>query len=320
MDVVRTNVGRLNGEIELQSEPGAGTRITIKLPLTVIVSDALLVRAGGETFAVPMHAIRSIIQVRPEDIIRADDRERVAVEDEEVELVRLERALALPDGRPLARLPVLVVRSGVRPLAVAVEELVGKEDVVIKNLGGLLERVGPFAGATITGDGRVILLVDPSRLAEARTVSPRPAQTTASSRASAPPRSRRVLLVDDSISVRRFVGHMLEKAGFEVLTAADGAEALRRLVDTTVETVITDLEMPRVSGYELIEDLRSRPSMRAIPVVVLTTRAGAKHVGLARRLGIAHYVTKPVDEEAFVRLIRRVIARGAGIEATETVS
>jgi len=320
MDVVRTNVGRLNGEIELQSEPGAGTRITIKLPLTVIVSDALLVRAGGETFAVPMHAIRSIIQVRPEDIIQADDRERVAVEDEEVELVRLERALALPDGRPLARLPVLVVRSGVRPLAVAVEELVGKEDVVIKNLGGLLERVGPFAGATITGDGRVILLVDPSRLAETRTASRRPAQTTASSRESAPTRPRRVLLVDDSISVRRFVGHMLEKAGFEVLTAADGAEALRRLVDTAVDTVITDLEMPRVSGYELIEDLRSRPSMRAIPVVVLTTRAGAKHVGLARRLGIAHYVTKPVDEEAFVRLIRRVIARGAGVEATETVS
>jgi len=319
MDVVRTNVGRLNGEIELQSEPGAGTRITIKLPLTVIVSDALLVRAGGETFAVPMHAIRSIIQVRPEDIIQADDRERVAVEDEEVELVRLERALALPDGRPLARLPVLVVRSGVRPLAVAVEELVGKEDVVIKNLGGLLERVGPFAGATITGDGRVILLVDPSRLAETRTASRRLAQTTAS-RESAPARARRVLLVDDSISVRRFVGHMLEKAGFEVLTAADGAEALRRLVDTAVDTVITDLEMPRVSGYELIEDLRSRPSMRAIPVVVLTTRAGAKHVGLARRLGIAHYVTKPVDEEAFVRLIRRVIARGAGVEATETVS
>ena len=320
MDVVRTNVGRLNGEIEVQSEPGAGTRITIKLPLTVIVSDALLVRAGGETFAVPMHAIRSIIQVRPEDIVRAGDRERVVVEEEEVELVRLERALALPDSRPLARLPVLVVRSGVRPLAVAVEELVGKEDVVIKSVGGLLERVGPFAGATITGTVRVILLVDPSRLAEARPGVRRPAPSSAISRDRTPGRVRRVLLVDDSISVRRFVGHMLEKAGFDVVTAADGAEAQRRLVDTPVDAIVTDLEMPRVSGYELIEDLRTRPSTRGIPVVVLTTRAGAKHVGLARRLGIAHYVTKPVDEEAFVRLIRRVIARGAGLEATEAVS
>ena len=316
MDVVRANVGRLNGEIDVQSEPGAGTRITIKLPLTVVISDALLVRAGGETFAVPMHAVRSVIQVRPEDIVQTGSRERVVVEEEEIDLIRLEQALALPAGRALARVPVLVVRSGVRRLAVAVEELVGKEDVVIKNLGGLLERVGPFAGATITGAGRVTLLVDPSRLAEAAEVS-RPAE-----RVPAAPRergfarertgrkTRRILLVDDSISVRKFVGQMLEKANFEVVTANDGAEAMRRLGDTAVDLVITDLEMPRVSGYELIQDLRARASTRAVPVVVLTTRAGAKHVNLARSLGIAHYVAKPVDEEAFVRLIGSLTAGG----------
>jgi chemosensory pili system protein ChpA (sensor histidine kinase/response regulator) len=319
MDVVRANVGRLNGEIDVQSELGAGTRITIKLPLTVIVSDALLVRAGGETFAVPMHAVRSVIQVRPEDIVRSGDRERVVVEEEEVELVRLDRLLALPAGRALARLPVLVVRSGVRPLAVAVEELVGKEDVVIKNLGGLLERVGPFAGATITGAGRVILLVDPSRLAEATESFPPAERTPVLARERGPAReraarkTRRILLVDDSISVRKFVGQMLEKASFEVITANDGAEALRRLGDTTVDLVITDLEMPRVSGYELIEDLRARAATRALPVVVLTTRAGAKHVNLARSLGIVHYVAKPVDEEAFVRLIVSLTVRGAAM-------
>jgi len=315
MDVVRANVGRLNGEIDVQSEPGAGTRITIKLPLTVIISDALLVRAGDETFAVPMHAIRSIIQVRPEDIVQTGDRERVTVEKEDVELIRLERVLALPADRAPARLPVLVVRSGLRPLAVAVGELVGKEDVVIKNLGGLLERVGPFAGATVTGDGRVILLVDPSRLAEAAEASRRvpggiPERGPARERIETV--KRRILLVDDSISVRRFVGQMLEKANFDVITANDGAEALRRLADTAVDAVITDLEMPRVNGYELIEDLRARASTRAVPAVVLTTRAGAKHVSLARRLGIAHYVTKPVDEKAFVRLIGSLTARGAG--------
>ena len=323
--MVRANVGRLNGEIDVQSESGAGTRITIKLPLTVIISDALLVRAGGETFAVPMHAIRSIIQVRPEDIIQTGDRERVLVEKEDVELIRLERVLALPAGRAPARLPVLVVRSGVRPIAVAVEELVGKEDVVIKNLGGLLERVGPFAGATITGDGRVILLVDPSRLAEATEASRLAARVPGASRARGPSRervgtaTRRILLVDDSISVRKFVGQMLEKANFDVVTANDGAEALRKLADTTVDAVITDLEMPRVNGYELIEDLRARASTRAVPIVVLTTRAGTKHVSLARRLGIAHYVSKPVDEKTFVRLIGSLTAREAGLEATEVL-
>lgn len=323
MDVVRTNVSRLHGEIDLQSEPGAGTRITIKLPLTVVISDALLVRSGGETFAVPMNAIRSIVQVRPAEIEQAGDRERVVVEGEAVELIRLDRVLALPAGRPPARQPVLVFRSGVRPLAVAVDELVGKEDVVIKSLGGLLERVGPFAGATISGTGRVILLVDPSRLAETAEASRLAGRVAADARGRgagqgcAGAQARRILLVDDSISIRKFVGQMLEKAGFEVITANDGAEALRRLGDTVVDAVITDLEMPRISGYELIEDLRARASTRALPVVVLTTRAGAKHVNLARRLGIAHYVTKPVDEGAFVRLIVSLTARGAGLEPTE---
>jgi chemosensory pili system protein ChpA (sensor histidine kinase/response regulator) len=323
MDVVRTNVSRIHGEIDIQSEPGSGTRVTIKLPLTVVISDALLVRSGGETFAVPMHAIRTILQVRPADIERTGDRERIIVETETAELVRLDRVLALPAGRPPARQPVLVFRSGVRPLAVAVDELLGKEEVVIKSLGGLLERVGPFAGATVSGTGRVILLVDPSRLAEAAATARQAGRAAGGARAldmgrgSAQRQARRILLVDDSISIRKFVGQMLEKAGFQVVTANDGADALRRLGDTVVDAIITDLEMPRVSGYELIEDLRARASTRALPVVVLTTRAGAKHVNLARRLGIAHYVTKPVDEEAFVRLIVSLTAGAAEPEPAE---
>ena len=319
MDVVRTNVSRLSGEIDLHSERGVGTRVTIKLPLTVVISDALLVRAGGETFAIPMPAIRSIAQPRPQEIRATDDREWVMIEGEEIELLRLDRVLALPGGATPARLPVLVFRSGVRPMAVAVDELVGKEEVVIKNVGGVLESVGPFGGATISGDGRVILLVDPSRLTDqtwaGRAGEARAARAQAAARARREPQGRRVLLVDDSVSIRKFVGQMLERAGFEVLTATDGAEALRRLAESSVDAVITDLEMPRVSGYELIEDMRSRAATRALPVVVLTTRAGAKHVSLARRLGITHYVTKPVDEDAFVRLVDSLTARVSGVEA-----
>jgi len=318
MDVVRTNVSRLSGEIDLHSEQGVGTRVTIKLPLTVVISDALLVRAGGETFAIPMPAIRSIAQPRPQEIRATDDREWVMIEGEEIELLRLDRVLALPGGATPARLPVLVFRSGVRPLAVAVDELVGKEEVVIKSVGGVLESVGPFGGATISGDGRVILLVDPSRLTDqawaGRAGEARAARAQAAARARREPQGRRVLLVDDSVSIRKFVGQMLERAGFEVLTATDGAEALRRLAESSVDAVITDLEMPRVSGYELIEDMRSRAATRVLPVVVLTTRAGAKHVSLARRLGITHYVTKPVDEDAFVRLVDSLTARVSGAE------
>ena len=176
--------------------------------------------------------------------------------------------------------------------------------------------------AHLSGDGRVILLVDPSRLTDqawaGRAGEARAARAQAAARARREPQGRRVLLVDDSVSIRKFVGKMLERAGFEVLTATDGAEALRRLAESSVDAVITDLEMPRVSGYELIEDMRSRAATRALPVVVLTTRAGAKHVSLARRLGITHYVTKPVDEDAFVRLVDSLTARVSGAEAAST--
>ena len=112
--------------------------------------------------------------------------------------------------------------------------------------------------------------------------------------------------MDDSVSIRKFVGLMLEKAGFDVLTAVDGQDAIQQLSEQTVDAVITDLEMPRMNGYALIEDLRRRTATREVPVIVLTTRAGAKHVSLARRLGVRHYVAKPVEEQSFTQLVRSV--------------
>ena len=212
------------------------------------------------------------------------------------------------------RLPVVVLRGGGRPFGVVVDELLGKEEIVIKSLGAFLEGVGPFSGATISGEGRVILLVDPTMLREvaaAPTAAPAPAIPEDRETQSALERPR-VLLVDDSVSIRKFVGQMLEKAGFRVVTAIDGQDALQRLNEQPVDVVITDLEMPRLNGYALIEDLRRRSSTLDVPVIVLTTRAGAKHVELARRLGVRHYVAKPVEEQSFVRLVESVAATPVG--------
>jgi chemosensory pili system protein ChpA (sensor histidine kinase/response regulator) len=118
--------------------------------------------------------------------------------------------------------------------------------------------------------------------------------------------------VDDSVSVRRFVRQMLERAGFRVTTANDGADALRQLDGLTVDVIVTDLEMPNVNGFDLIRDLRRRPTTRDVPVVVLTTRVGDKHVGVARQLGVRHYMAKPVDEQAFVQLIESLATTAAG--------
>jgi chemosensory pili system protein ChpA (sensor histidine kinase/response regulator) len=204
---------------------------------------------------------------------------------------------------------VLVLRSGGRFLALAVDVLHGKDEFVIKGLGGFPEGVGPFSSGTISGDGRVILVLNPARL-----MQPGGGRSLISDgRARVEPdrtdETRRFLLVDDSISVRKFVGQMLERSGFAVVTAGNGAEALQQLETTAIHAVITDLEMPNGNGYELIEHLRRRPSTRDLPIVVLTTRSGDKHQELARRLGVTHYLTKPVEETAFIELMASLVPR-----------
>jgi chemotaxis protein histidine kinase CheA/ActR/RegA family two-component response regulator len=316
LDVVRTNVSRLGGDIEVETELGVGTRFILRVPLTVAITDALVVRVGSEFLAVPLSAVQLLLTLRPDEIRTADRGEVVMVAQQELDLIRLDRALGLVTAVTPTRVPIVVLKSGRRPFAVAADELVGRTDVVIKSLGALLEDVAPFAGATITGEGRVIFLLDPPRLLArwqrgpaAPAVDPGTAAV-----AGGAARGARVLVVDDSVSVRKFVGHMLARAGFVVTTASDGADALEQLAAAVVDVVVTDLEMPRVNGYELIKDLRRRAATRDVPVVVLTTRVGEKHLELARQVGAEHCVQKPVDEHTFVQLVRSLVgARAAEV-------
>ncbi len=331
MDIVRTNIGRLNGEIDVDTVLGAGTRFTLRLPLTVLVTEALLVRAGPEPLAVPLNAVHVVATLGPETRRRGPDGETVLVEGRWLPLVHLDHVLGLPAVAG-PRQPSLVLRGGAGLFACAVTHVLHKEEIVVKPLGAFLDGIGPYAGATVSADGRVTLLLDPVRLGE---LSGRPAPAESGCRSTsslaidgthteverdgprhalAARRKGHVLLVDDSISVRTFVGQMLEKAGFDVTTACDGTEALARLGERAFTVLVTDLEMPRLNGYELLEDVRRRPATRDLSVVVLTTRAGAKHASLARRLGVSHYVTKPVTEDEFVALIESLALHG-GAEA-----
>ena len=312
MDVVRTNVLRLGGEIDVETEIGVGTRFTLKLPLTVLIGHALAIRVGKTELAVPASAVRGLYAVDPADIHTGPEGDTVVLDGDTLDFVRLDGVLGLTGEPPAGRVPVVGVRAGRRVVAVAVDEFLGKQEIVIKSLGAFLEEAGPWAGASIVGDGRMVLLLDPARLVERM----RGAARSDSRAAEAPSRAAtarpgRVLVVDDSLSVRKFVGLMLERAGLEVRLAADGHEALGLLAESASDLVITDLEMPRVNGFELITDLRRRPETRDIPVIVLTTRAGEKHVALARKLRVEHYVTKPVDERAFVALATSLVPSGA---------
>src|SRR5262245_53987849 len=211
-------------------------------------------------------------------------------------------------------------------IGIVVDELLGRQEIVIKPLGSLksLDR-SSFGGATIDPEGRVVLVLDPARLL-ARDAHPAatpelssPATGSEDSlvsgiEASEPKASERLLLlVDDSLSIRKFVGRMLESAGFEVDTAADGEEGLRMASVKNYRLIITDLEMPKLNGYEVIQGLRSREQTRQTPVIVMTTRAGDKHRQMALNIGASSYIAKPVEERALIHEIERWIGKEAAV-------
>ena len=313
LDVVRTNVRRLNGEVEVRSVVGEGTRFTLRLPLTLLVSEALMITVDDERMAVPLNAAQLVTEVRPDDVRPGPRGEAIVVGDDLVDLVPLSSLLGLERLPRRPRRPVIVVRGAGRTLAIEVDEILHKQEIVVKPLGAFLQGVGPYGGASVGADGRVTLVLDAGALVETAAgaaTAARGAARAARSRGNAVADAGRprVLLVDDSVSVRKFVGQMLDKAGFDVTTAADGADAMVRLAEAAFDVLVTDLEMPRVNGYELIEDVRRRAATRELPVIVLTTRAGDKHVALAKSLGVEHYVTKPVEEHAFVSLVASLVS------------
>jgi chemosensory pili system protein ChpA (sensor histidine kinase/response regulator) len=308
MDAVRAAVARLHGGIQVETEAGMGTRITLRVPLTQVVSEALWVGAAGRGFLLPTLAVRSLFLVEGKAVTAPQGGFReVPFEDGELPLVGLARALGLPDSPAGGPLAVVVIQVLDRVFGLVVDELLGIREVMVQGLGELLAPLEHLAGAAVSGDGDVLLLLDPlafvpggrlARRGPVAAVAPAPvARRTA------------VLLVDDSLSVRKVLARRLGRLGFEVTTAQDGEEALEHLREEHFAVLVTDLEMPRMNGYELIETVRRRPATRDLPVIVITTRAGRAHGEMARRVGADRFLTKPVDHETLAETLR-VLAAG----------
>src|SRR5208282_108422 len=315
LDVVRANVHALNGEVEVRSELGQGACFTVKVPLTLIISQALFVRCGTSVFALPLAVIEEIRRLRPDEIEDVGGKLLTRVRDVVTEVVRLDLQLGLPPLEPLnGYFHMVIVKVAGKQVGVVVEEVLGKDEIVIKNLGDYLRRVKLFPGTTIASDGSLILLIDLNRLVSAdasdrhalpasspaaRVFAPGAEAVAAGSipaeAVDAVENDQVVVVADDSISVRKFVGRMLEKAGYRVKLACDGLEASEIIAQVGCHLVITDLEMPRMNGYELLAHLRQDPVTRRIPVLVVTSRAGAKHRDRALKEGASGFLTKPVQ-------------------------
>ncbi len=327
LDVVKSNLDALNGEIEIQTELGRGSCFTLKVPLTLIISQALFVRCGAALFALPLGFIEEIRRLRPEEIEDVGGKLLTKVRDEIIDVVRLDARLGLPLLETVnGYFRMVIVKVAGRRVGIAVDEVLRKDEVVIKNLGGFLRNVRLFPGATIAPDGSLILAIDLHRLV-AQELSEHASlnATAAAARVFAPGAAavasgsipteaidevqgeRVVIIADDSISVRKFVGRMLEKAGYRVLLASDGLEAAELVAQSGAHLIITDLEMPRMNGYELMSHLRQNPETRRIPTMVVTSRAGAKHRDRALKEGAVAFLTKPVQEEQLLSAVASIL-------------
>ena len=322
MDVVKRVIESMNGHIDVESIRGVGTKFTLSLPLTLLIATALMVRAGGECYAIPLPAVREVTMLTPSAHQRVGERSILHIGDEAIEVQSLQQILSRSTVGVEIGKPVVIVRTASGMIGIVVDELLGRQEIVIKPLGSLksLNR-SSFGGATIDPEGRVVLVLDPARLlgreAQALAAPDLALNTMASTdlltpytEASEPKAVERLLLlIDDSLSIRKFVGRMLESAGYEVHTAVDGEEGLRKAASQQYQLIITDLEMPKLNGFEVIQGLRSREQTQQTPVIVMTTRAGDKHRQMALNIGASSYIAKPVEERALIQEIERWIGK-----------
>jgi chemosensory pili system protein ChpA (sensor histidine kinase/response regulator) len=313
MDIVRNTVQKLRGTISIDSTPNEGTTFTIRLPLTLAVIRALVVRVHGQPFAVPLASMQQILRLSAEESARMMRERVVSLNNKLLPVVRLSEALEIPDiADSPSKLPVLIVRVGESEVALVVDDIVEGREVVIKSLGRHLQRVRGIMGATIFGDGSVVPILNVVDLLGKHEAEPVVTHVPA-----APVKTQRdtltVMIVDDSPSVRRVMSNLIKGASWIPLTAKDGLDAIEMLRNATSlpDVVLTDIEMPRMDGYELLAALKANEVLARLPVAMITSRAGEKHRRKALDNGAADYLTKPYSDEELLGMVRRMSEAGA---------
>ncbi|WP_295935191.1 Hpt domain-containing protein [uncultured Xanthomonas sp.] len=299
MDVVRNEVRQLGGSVDIHSVRGQGVTFTLRLPQTLAVTQAVFVQIGETTFAVPVASVSGIGRIGRERFEAGTGGYRYSGEEYALHDLGslVGQAPARAEGQ--AQVPLLLVRAGDLRAAVAIDQVLGNREIVVKPVGLQIASVPGIYGATITGDGRVVVILDIAPLVRRFLAQPlRPVVEAA------PTEQRRVplvMVVDDSLTMRKVTGRVLERHNFDVVSARDGVEALERLEERVPDLMLLDIEMPRMDGYELATAMRADPRYAAVPIVMITSRSGEKHRQRAFELGVQRYLGKPYQELDLMR-------------------
>ena len=319
LDVVRTNLRTVRGTVKVDSRLGKGTSFIIKLPLLLSITEALMVKTDRNKIAVPLDAVEEILHIKASEVHTAGNQPMLWWRDEFIRLVRLQDLLEYsvlgpdaPSPDPLTQdhIPVLVLASSEGMLAVAVERLIGKQEIVVKPLPPPLSKPRGVLGSTILGDGKVVTILDVDDLVGQPLTNSSIAPVSDKVAHLAPTSSQapQILVVDDSYTIRQLLSLMLTRARYRVVQAKDGVDALEKLQNgLDCSLAIVDIEMPRMDGFELLRSMRSTQRFANIPVAMLTSRSGEKHRQMAMELGANQYFTKPYSEAQLLEAIPKLL-------------
>ena len=310
MDVVNSEIKQLGGSLAISSEQGKGSVFIIRLPLTLALNHALLVKVSDEVYAVPLTSIEGIVRMSHDDLLayQSDPDKLYQYSGSDYQVQRLGRILHPEhDGGAHDGLsPVLLVRAGDHKTALQVDALLGSREIVVKSVGPQLSTLRGVSGATILGDGRVVLILDAGSIIRL-SASLRHSEFKPSVAEVEQDRKLNVMVVDDSITVRKVTTRLLERNDMNVITAKDGVDAIATLQDHIPDIMLLDIEMPRMDGFELATHMRNEARLKEIPIIMITSRTGEKHRQRAEEIGVQRYLGKPFQEHDLLDNINSVI-------------
>jgi chemosensory pili system protein ChpA (sensor histidine kinase/response regulator) len=312
MDVVDSEIKQLGGVLEIGTERGKGTEFHIRLPLTLAINQALLVSTTDDVFAIPLASIEGVVRITGLELQRFYDSENSFYEFNgiEYELKHLGGMLTGVQGdysKQLQLFPVLLVHVGDQHFALHVDDLIGRREIVVKPVGMQIGGVRGIAGATILADGRVVLILEMSALVVADSLFREHIPVAAEEAEPVVTARTTVMVVDDSITIRKVTERMLTRYGIEVVLAKDGVDATNQLQDFMPDLMLLDIEMPRMDGFEVASFVRNDERLKDLPIIMITSRTGSKHKEKAMKIGVNQYLGKPFQEEDLVNNINEIL-------------
>lgn len=312
LDVVKNEVSSLGGRIDIHSESGKGTAFHIHLPLTLAVAQTLLVRAGENTYAVPTAIVKHVQELSADALHTAYQNQHAKFNDKKYPFTYLLHLFGETNRTPevIRHNRILFLESETDQIAVHVDELIGNSEVVVKNIGPQMAHAPGVEGATVMGDGEIILIINPTKLMkrdEVKKLFATPPLTHLTNKESNVTVIPTILVVDDSLTVRKVTSRLLERKGCHVLVAKDGVGATNLLRETVPDVMLVDLEMPHMNGFELIRNVRNNPDMKNLPIIIISSRIADKHRKMAEDLDVNVFLGKPYNEEELLAHITHFI-------------